>query len=285
MELRKSPETRLSLNDHARDMLKKCLISSPEGNPQNAIKKFNEWRSQHYRERLKLPNLFLDNAYLFEALLHDTDLKQSDLSGAFARQAKFDNACLSEARLVNAHLQEASFYQADLRNAHLEATILTSAKCCEADLRGARVNSSLLHGVDFTKAQLEGTDFTGSVLQGVDFYQARFSDETVLPNGVSFGQFVRESLPRILTAGGKELAEVVDERYWDQNYLERVLVTAFGRKDSSTSLVPIERRMFSETILYDFNIPESVSSDLPIFLQLYKGRALPAQKVLASINK
>lgn len=114
----------------------------------------------------------------------------------------------------------ANFVGADLVGADLLGANLSGADFASANLKGADLAHANLSDVIFARANLIGANFTGSNLKGAIFMDANLSgsnfagatvsDETILPQGVTWGEFVAEVVPALLTATGKPLADAED---------------------------------------------------------------------------
>lgn len=95
-------------------------------------------------------------------------LQDGTLTGASLFEAQFDDVNLSQAKLTGVNFFEASLAGANLLGADLEASYLHYANLANADLREANLRGAHLDYANLLGAKLEN---------------ARFSSETVLPDG------------------------------------------------------------------------------------------------------
>lgn len=114
------------------------------------------------------------NADFRDAVMEETNLGLSLLTGARFRRSR-----LKGAKLSGSMLHGADFIQADLHGAHMEGTLMYDGKDAStawrttgypagtfagADLRGADFRECIYCGTDFSGACLTGADFTGASL-------------------------------------------------------------------------------------------------------------------------
>lgn len=159
-----------------------------------------------------------EDANLGGAYLRGTDLRGADLQGADLRGAY----------LRGANLQNAYLYGADLLGANLSRANLEGAVLQEANLYGAYFGNA-----DLQRANLRGANLRDTYLRGADLRGA------ILPTGETWEVYLAETVPALLTAGGKELAEVA--RAWDcHSWVIFPIAVAFGVR--GTSEVPAEHR-------------------------------------------
>ena len=88
---------------------------------------------------------------------------------------------------------------ANLIGANLERANLVGANLRESDLRGANLKESDLRRADLRKSDLRGVNLAGATL----------------PTGEKYEKYLAEVVPALLMAGGKTLAEVVNEEVWN----------------------------------------------------------------------
>ena len=223
----------------------------------------------------EIKNLFIENAILPGVDLSSRDCSDLMARGAFLRgadfrmsvldRAQFHNAILMEANLQGVHAYEAIFESASLQRAHMEEIDAENAIFRGANMAGARLQD----------AHLEGADFSSCVWKGIDLRGAHFDDATILPNGLSLGEYISESVPRLLAAGGANLATILKPTEWRYSYHDRILLLAFGERDQSK---PITRK-YADTSCYTFNIPASVAGEIDLFLTLFKAGAIPLARL------
>ena len=75
----------------------------------------------------------------------------------------------------------------------------------DADLRHA----------DLSGAVLSGAVLSGAVLSGADLKGASIEKNTIIETGETWGRYLNEVLPALLTAGGRTLTEVLTPQHWD----------------------------------------------------------------------
>src|SRR3990167_7516808 len=98
-----------------------------------------------------------------------------------------------KAALVKAVASRANLYGADLSRANLS----------RADLSGAD-----LSGADLSGADLSGANLSGANLSGADLSRAKALNEATdlrLPTGETWTEYLTQTVPALLTAGGKSL--------------------------------------------------------------------------------
>ena len=153
------------------------------------------------------------------ANLRGANLRGADLSGANLSGADLSGANLSGANLIGANLSYANLSGANLSGANLSYASLSYASLSGANLRGANLRGANLRGVN---------------LRGVK----GLSDESVVaPGNVTLGEFKRDIVPALLTAGGKTMADVLSTNCWEcHSWYNCPMHAAFGVQ--STSDVP-----------------------------------------------
>ncbi len=144
------------------------------------IDAWNSWRSQYPERGYDLKNsdfracsldgALLQNSSLFKSCLTGVSLVGANLENTNISQAFLEDANLSSAKLMDASFigsiltgvnlsnvdaRGARFRTSDLRNADLSESDLTNAEFWGADLSGARLNGADLSGADLTFASLE----------------------------------------------------------------------------------------------------------------------------------
>lgn len=151
-----------------------------ESNKQNTYC-FQDFRHMEF-SGLELPLHDFRNTDFRDALMEQTNLCFSLLTGARFRRAR-----LKGAKLSGSMMHGADFTGADLQKAHMEGTLMCDGKDAStkwrlagypsgtfngADLSGADVRESVYCGADFAGAKLTGADFTGSSL-----FRCRFTKD------------------------------------------------------------------------------------------------------------
>ncbi|MGW3312362.1 pentapeptide repeat-containing protein [Streptomyces sp. NPDC001073] len=130
-----------------------------------------------------LPGVCLREANLSRGFFYVANLIGADLTRARLDRAELGSAWLVRARLTEtdltrANLTHANLLEADLAGARLRGADLGGAVLIRANLTGADLTGACLERADLTGADLSGTELTGANLAG-----ARWTSETVWPNG------------------------------------------------------------------------------------------------------
>ena len=136
-----------------------------------------------YLEGAYLEGANLEGAYLEGADLRRTNLGEISLRGADLRGADLEGADLGGADLGGAYLGGACLEGACLRIANLYRADLGEADLGEADLVGACLEEAYLREANLAGANLEGADLRGANLKGTKLQRARYSSNTVFPEG------------------------------------------------------------------------------------------------------
>jgi hypothetical protein len=157
------------------------------------------------------------------------------------------------ANLGGANLRGADLYGADLRGADLYG----------ADLRGAN-----LGGADLRGANLGGADLRGANLYGADLRGANLGDETRLPAGFVWREYLEELVPQLLTAGGKKLEEVANPITWDCH--------SWGAEEQQLAC-PIATAFSVHSI---DKVPLLYREQANFFIQMFDGRMISLDRVL-----
>jgi hypothetical protein len=138
----------------------------------------------------------------------------ADLSGANLSGANLRSANLSGADLSGANLSGANLSGADLSGANLSGANLRSANLSGADLSGANLSGANLSDLSGAEPQERGPQRRGSAdLSGANLRSADL-DNAYLDTGERFGEYIKQVVPALLTAGGKQLLEVANETHW-----------------------------------------------------------------------
>jgi len=123
-----------------------------------------------------------------KGLIPRANLREANLREADLRGANLSGASLIGANLIGADLREANLGGADLREANL-----IGANLGGADLRGANMSRANLREANLYGAYLYGADLREANLRGAD------PNSCILPNGVSFEEYVADPLAEICT--------------------------------------------------------------------------------------
>jgi hypothetical protein len=116
---------------------------------------------------------------------------------------------------------------ANLRGANLVGANLVGASLSGANLRGANLVGANLRGANLRDASLRGANLVGASLSGANLRDANLSDANLrdanlrdaslrgaknlrLPTGETWEEYLTETVPALLTAGGKALESFVD---------------------------------------------------------------------------
>ena len=199
----------------------------------------------------------LDGADLYGASLYGASLVGANLYGASLVGANLYGANLDGASLVGANLYGASLYGASLVGAslvgaNLDGASLYGANLDGANLDGADLDGANLYGANLYGASLDGASLVGANLYGANLYGANLDGATRLTTGETWDEYLRETLPALLTAGGRALAEVATAEHWDcHNWGNCPMHAAFGAADIGG--VPILLRPRAEQFIKFFD--------------------------------
>ena len=181
--------------------------------------------------------------------LGGADLHGADLRGANLRGAILHGADLRGANLRGAILGGADLGGADLRGANLRGAILGGANLRGADLRGANLRGAILGGADLRGANLRGANLHGANLHGADLHGANLrgailDDETVMPNGETWREYLQFVVPQLCMAGGKPLSAVACEEHWKCNSWDNCpMAAAFSVKSEADTPILLRPRV------------------------------------------
>jgi hypothetical protein len=146
-------------------------------------------------------------------------------------------ALATGANLRGANLTDANLTDANLRDANLTGANLTGANLTDANLRGANLTGANLTGANLTYAYLTGANLA-------DAKNLR------LPTGETWDEYLTETLPALLTAGGKSL-ESFTEHWQCHTWDNCPMAHAFG--GNSLNDVPILLRPRAEQFIQLFD--------------------------------
>lgn len=128
-----------------------------------------------------------------EQLLRGEDLQGANLQDSALDLADLRHAVLVQANLRNvtlrgAHLEGVDLRFADLSNANLWGAFLQEANLVDANLGNADLRETKLVKADLGSANLKGANLHGTILKGANLFDAnlddaRFTNNTVLPDG------------------------------------------------------------------------------------------------------
>ncbi len=115
-----------------------------------------------------------------------------------------------------------------------------------ANLHGARLDGANLHGARLDVANLEGASLEGASLvranlyranlYGANLVQANLDVATKLETGETWGEYLTEVVPALLTAGGKTVEDCA--KHWDCHSWENCPMS-FAFSANSIDGVPI----------------------------------------------
>jgi len=179
----------------------------------------------------------LSRAYLSRANLSGADLSRAYLSRAYLSRANLSGADLSRADLSGAYLSGANLSRAYLSRANLSGAYLSGADLSRANLSGANLSGAYLSG-----AYLSGAYLSGAYLSGADLSEFYARLETArLGEEYTFGEYWRQFVPALLTAGGRALDEIANPTVWGcHTWSNCPMAEAFGVHDIDQ--VPILHR-------------------------------------------
>jgi hypothetical protein len=161
--------------------------------------------------------------------------QRADLSGAYLSWVNLSWAYLSRANLSRANLSWAYLSWANLSWANLSGANLSGANLSGANLSGADLSGADLSGADLSRADLSRADLSGANL----------------PTGETWETYLSETLPALLTAGGKTVEEVVSHS-WECHSWENCPM-AFAFDGHGIDDVPILLRPRAEQFVQFFD--------------------------------
>jgi uncharacterized protein YjbI with pentapeptide repeats len=126
-----------------------------------------------------------------------------------------DRANLEGANLKGANLDGAILEGANLKGANLDGAILEGANLDGAILEGANLYRANLDGANLYRANLKGANLDGAILEGANLDGAILSDKTIIETRETWKQYLAEVVPALLTAGGRELKQVLKPEHWN----------------------------------------------------------------------
>jgi hypothetical protein len=134
----------------------------------------------------------------------------------------------------------------------IHAALATGADLTDANLRGANLTGANLTGANLTGANLTGAYLTGANLRGANLTDAnlRGAKNIRLPTGETWDEYLTETLPALLTAGGKSL-ESFTEHWQCHTWDNCPMAHAFG--GNSLNDVPILLRPRAEQFIQLFD--------------------------------
>jgi hypothetical protein len=164
-----------------------------------------------------LRGAYLQDADLQGANLRGANLQDANLQGAYLRDANLRGANLQGANLQGANLQGAYLQGADLQGANLQGAYLQGADLQGANLQGANLRGAYLQDADLQGADLQGANLQGANLRGANLRGANLQDDTRMPHGETWGEYLEFVVPQLCMAGGKPLAAVACDEHWKCN--------------------------------------------------------------------
>ena len=126
--------------------------------------------------------------------------------------------CVEEAVELDADLRDADLRGADLGDADLRGADLGGAYLGGANLRDANLRGADLRDADLGGAYLLDADLRGADLGDADLRGAKNLDTAYIETGETWRQYLTETVPALLVAGGKTIEEVAvgwDCHSWD----------------------------------------------------------------------
>jgi uncharacterized protein YjbI with pentapeptide repeats len=173
-------------------------------------------------------------------VLHE--LESEDLRAAVvalvARYANLDGANLVGANLFGANLRDANLRGANLRDANLGDANLGGANLRGADLRGANLGGANLGGANLRDANLRDAKHLAS------------AKALRLPTGETWDEYLTETVPALLTAGGQSL-ESFGPHFQCHDWTNCPMAHAFGVADLSG--VPVLLRPRAQQFIQFFD--------------------------------
>jgi hypothetical protein len=136
--------------------------------------------------------------------LRGIDLSDTSLAASNLAHAILTNVNLSNSDLRNANLSTADLSTADLSTADLSGANLSSADLSGANLSGANLSDAVLNGAVLSEANLDGAfGVTNEKLA----QQAEFLDGATMPNGQTYGDWLRSKAAEVSKAAEKRVGK------------------------------------------------------------------------------
>jgi uncharacterized protein YjbI with pentapeptide repeats len=205
----------------------------------------NSARLDHARLNFaSLVGASLVGARLVGASLNYASLVGASLDGASLNSARLNYASLVGASLNYANLNSASLVGASLNSASLVGASLNSASLNYASLDGARLDGASLVGASLVGARLVGARFNYARLDGASLVGASLdgAKKLTMPTGETWEEYLTQTVPALLTAGGKTLDEVANPEHWGcHDWTNCPIRAAFG-VDSTDKVPPLYRQ-------------------------------------------
>ena len=174
----------------------------------------------------------------------DADTVKDALHSAIASGAN-----LTSADLRRAELRDMNLIGVQLRDADLRYVDFTGANFTDADVKYADFRHSTFTGVNFMRTDLAGVDFTGANLMGATL---RYAKHFRLLTGETWIEYLTETVPALLTAGGKSL-ESFTRAFSCHSWDNCPMAHAFDGHGRDLSAVPILLRPRAEQFIQLFD--------------------------------
>jgi uncharacterized protein YjbI with pentapeptide repeats/beta-lactamase regulating signal transducer with metallopeptidase domain len=169
---------------------------------------WNTWRAENKNEKvdlrgaclhetalknMNLSNASLENIDLGEAALDGTDFTGANLTGANLKEAALHQVVFKRAIMEGINFKEVSLNNLDLSeailtNANLKEVSMNSVDLSNADLRYANLKEASLNKVNFSKADLRGANLAEAAINDCKFDGAIIDNTTLLPPGFSIDE-------------------------------------------------------------------------------------------------
>jgi hypothetical protein len=150
----------------------------------------------------------------------------------------FSYARLDGARLDGARLDGARLDRASLDGARLDGARLDGARLDGARLDGASLDRASLVGASLVGASLVGASLDGASLDGARLDGAK---NLTMPTGESWEEYLTQTVPALLTAGGKALDDVANEEHWSCHDWNNCPIKAAFDVKSADDVPPLYR--------------------------------------------
>jgi len=132
---------------------------------------------------LSRENIQLQDAWLPDIQVFQSDFDRIDFSGAYLInagfiQSSFDSANFQNSNLVNSAFSSSSFQMADFRDANLQETEMNYSRLRNAVFDGADLSHVKIYSTD-----LDGADFRNADLSGITLTKSFYNSSTRFPEG------------------------------------------------------------------------------------------------------
>lgn len=197
--------------------------------------------------------------YFSDMEISAIDLTGFKLRGCLFRRVVFQDVSLAMSSLHGSTFIDCRLKNVDLSDAKVGLTVFKDSRLERVNLQKTLLQEAVFQGSELVRCDLSDADMSGALF---DFQLSlhgkhnRISNLTVLPSGVTWGEYLDQVLPYLLQSGRVPLVEVMKKEIWEchswENCPMRVL---FG-------------------VAYETDVPPQLRNLAREFINLYDGRLL-----------